>query len=237
MRGANIARATLAAALLVVLAGPLFNLGAVPWQTAVGLFASAAVLAGLGAAWCLWQLLRRRGGIVTVIAAAAGFAAAAIPAAIAIDAADKPLINDVSTDTATPPAFTAITDQLRGPDAGPIAYNPAFAPEQARAYPDVRPLDLPVPPGKAFDLALKACDADWQIVLADRIAGRIEAVARVPWWGFQDDVVIRLTAIPTGTRVDIRSHSRLIPADLGINARRIAAWLDRLAVLMRKAGS
>jgi uncharacterized protein (DUF1499 family) len=98
-------------------------------------------------------------------------------------------------------------------------------------------LDLPVPPGQAFDLAMKACDSGWQIVLADRATGRIEAVEQSKWWGFRDDVVIRLTATPTGTRVDVRSKSRVGESDLGANARRIAAYLDRLAVAMRKAGT
>jgi uncharacterized protein (DUF1499 family) len=232
----NIARATLAAAVLVLAAGPLLNFGLLPWQAALGLFGASALLAGAGALWCLWQLLRRRGGTVTVIAAAAGLAAAAIPATLVVDAADKPEINDISTDTENPPAFLAIDETLRGTDANPLTYNPAFAPQQARAYPGVRPLDLPVPPGQAFDLALKAADG-WQIILADRNAGRIEAVARVPWWGFRDDIVIRLTPTPAGTRVDVRSKSRVGNGDLGVNARRIAAYLDRLAEVMRKAGA
>jgi len=160
----------------------------------------------------------------------------AVPVAVIVNASDKPPINDISTDTTSPPPFQAIDATLRGPDASAIDYNPAFAPQQERAYPDVRPLDLPVEPGKAFDVALAACDKDWQIILADRAAGRIEAVERSTWWGYSDDVVIRLTATPTGTRVDMRSKSRVGESDLGANARRIAAYLDRVATEMRKAG-
>ena len=100
----------------------------------------------------------------------------------------------------------------------------------------MRPLDLPVEQGKAFDVALAACEKDWQIILADRAAGRIVAVERSLWWGYRDDIVIRLTATPTGTRVDMRSKSRVGESDLGANARRIAAYLDRVATEMRKAG-
>lgn len=236
MNVANIARATLAAALLMLAAGPLHRFGVIGWKASLGLFVGSALLAGIGACWCLYQLLRRRGGTVTVIAAAAGFAAAAIPIAVVINAGGKPPINDISTDTTSPPAFQAIDAALRGPDASPIAYNPAFAPQQARAYPDVHPLDLPLEPGKAFDVALAACDKDWQIILVDRAAGRIEAVERSLWWGYRDDVVIRLTATPTGSRVDMRSKSRVGQSDLGANARRISAYLDRAATEMRKAG-
>jgi uncharacterized protein (DUF1499 family) len=233
----NIARATLAAALLVVLAGPLHRFGLIGWQVSLGLFVIAALLAGLGGLWCLWQLLRRRGGTLGVIAAAVGLAAVAVPISVVAGASDKPPINDISTDTIDPPAFQAIDPKLRGPDAGPIEYNPAFAPQQARAYPEVRPLDLPVAPGAAFDLAMKACNPDWQIVRADRASGRIEAVEQSLWWGYRDDIVIRLTPTEAGTRVDMRSKSRVGEGDLGANARRIAAYLDRLAVQMRKAGT
>ena len=236
MNPANIARATLVAAVLMLAAGPLHRFGVIGWQASLGLFVAAALLAGIGACWCLYQLLRRRGGTVTVIAAAAGFAAVAVPIAVVINAGDKPPINDISTDTTTPPPFQAIDATLRAADASPIEYNPAFAPQQERAYPDVRPLDLPVEQGKAFDVALAACEKDWQIILADRAAGRIEAVERSLWWGYRDDIVIRLTATPTGTRVDMRSKSRVGESDLGANARRIAAYLDRVATEMRKAG-
>lgn len=236
MNPANIARATLVAALLMVLAGPLHRFGVIGWQASLGLFVSAALLAGLGAAWCLYQLLRRKGGTITVIAAAAGFAAAAVPVAVVMNASDKPPINDISTDTASPPAFVAIDAALRGADASPIDYNPAFAAQQARAYPQVRPLDLPVTPDKAFDIALAAADPGWQIILADRPKGRIEAVERSLWWGYRDDIVVRLTATATGTRIDVRSKSRVGESDLGANARRITAYLDRVAAGMRKDG-
>ncbi len=234
--GPRIARATLAASLLVLLAGPLLNFGLIGWQVALGIFAGAAAMAGIGALACLWRLLRRRGGVITVIAAAAGVAAATIPLAIVVMAADKPAINDISTDTTNPPAFIAITAQLRGDDASPPDYNSAFAPVQSRAYPQIRPLDLPLTQDKAFKLALAACKG-WEIIAADAEQGRIEAVARVPWWGFRDDVVIRLTPIAGGTRIDIRSKSRIGEGDLGVNARRISAWLDRLAASVRKAGA
>ncbi len=234
--GPRIARATLAAALLVLLAGPMLNFGLVPWQAALGLFAGAAVLAGIGALICLWRLIRRHGGVVTVIAAAAGIAAATIPMAMVMMAADKPAINDISTDTANPPEFVALTADMHGHDANPATYNPAFAPAQLRAYPQIRPLDVPLPREKAFRLALAAC-MNWEIVAADANEGRIEAVARVPWWGFRDDVVVRLTEIAGGTRIDIRSKSRVGEGDLGVNARRISTWLDRLAASVSKAGT
>lgn len=236
MNPANIGRATIASAVLVLAAGPLIKYGIMPWAPGLGMFAIASIFAGIGGLICLWQLLRRRGGTVTVLAAAAGLAASVIPAAILVDALDKPPINDITTDAGNPPAYVAITPALRGPDTAPLSYDPSFAAQQARAYPDVRPLDLPVPPEKAFAIAMAAARG-WTIIGSDPAEGRIEATDTVPWWGFRDDIVVRLTPISTGTRIDVRSKSRVGQGDLGVNAERISAYLDRVAAEMRKSGA
>ncbi|WP_310495943.1 DUF1499 domain-containing protein [Sandarakinorhabdus sp.] len=235
MNPANIGRATIVAAVLVLAAGPLLKFGIMPWAPALGMFAIGAILAGIGGLYCLWQLLRRRGGTITVLAAAAGLAAAAIPGAILLEASDKPPINDITTDVGNPPAYVGITAAMRGEGAAPLSYDPSFAPQQARAYPDVRPLDLPVTPDKAFAIAMAATQG-WEVVASDPATGRIEATDTVAWWGFKDDIVVRLTATPTGTRVDLRSKSRVGKGDLAVNANRITAYLDRVAAEMRKTG-
>ena len=51
---------------------------------------------------------------------------------------------------------------------------------------------------------------------------------RLPLFGFKDDVVIRLSAVNDGTRVDVRSASRVGLSDLGANAARIQAYLAKL---------
>jgi len=58
----------------------------------------------------------------------------------------------------------------------------------------------------------------------------IEATATTRWFGFKDDVVIRVSAMPDGgSRVDMRSVSRVGRSDVGTNARRIQAFLSELA--------
>jgi uncharacterized protein (DUF1499 family) len=64
---------------------------------------------------------------------------------------------------------------------------------------------------------------------ADSTAHRIEATATTPWFGFKDDVVIRIEPDPAGSRVDVRSVSRVGGSDVGTNAKRIRAYLARLA--------
>ena len=101
--------------------------------------------------------------------------------------------------------------------------------QQRRGYPGLAPITLPAPVEQAFDRALAvAQDEGWQIVTADKSAGRIEATDTTPWFGFKDDIVVRLTPWGAGTRVDVRSVSRVGLSDTGTNARRISRYLDRL---------
>jgi hypothetical protein len=49
-------------ALLVLLAGPATKFGLLPWQAGLGIFALAALLAGIGGLLSVVALLRRRRG-------------------------------------------------------------------------------------------------------------------------------------------------------------------------------
>jgi len=225
----RIARATMVVALLVLLAGPATKFGLLPWQAGLGIFALAALLAGSGGLFSVVSLLRRRGGLVAMIAAAAGIAAFAVLIATVVAARAVPPINDITTDPANPPAFVTITTATRGADAAPLGYDPGFAAQQAAAYPEVRPLIVESPPEEVFPKMLAAAKAmDWEIVSSDPASGRIEATATVPWWGFKDDIVVVMSPNGGGTRVDVRSKSRVGKSDLGVNAERIQEYLGRI---------
>jgi uncharacterized protein (DUF1499 family) len=219
----------MAVALLVLLSGPATKFGLLPWQAGLGIFALAALLAGIGGLFSVVAALRRRGGRVTVIAAAAGVAAFAVLMSSVVTGRSVPPINDITTDPANPPVFIAITAETRGADAGPLAYDPSFAAQQAAAYPGIRPLLVASPPAEVFPRMLAAAKAmDWAIVASDPVAGRIEATATVPWWGFKDDIVVVMSPDGSGTRVDVRSKSRVGKSDLGVNAERIQEYLGRI---------
>jgi uncharacterized protein (DUF1499 family) len=80
-----------------------------------------------------------------------------------------------------------------------------------------------------FDRAvLVATDMGWDIYLQDRNTGIIEAVDTTALMGFKDDVVVRLRTNAEGTLVDLRSVSRVGLGDMGANAKRINAFLQRL---------
>ena len=76
----------------------------------------------------------------------------------------------------------------------------------------------------------------WTIVAADDTAGRIEASDRSRWFGFTDDIVIRITPSGSGSRVDVRSSSRLGRSDFGVNAARVRAYLAALRTAAEKQG-
>jgi uncharacterized protein (DUF1499 family) len=225
----RIARAAIAAAVLVLIAGPLIKYGLLGWQAGLAMFALGAILAGIGGIICLVAVLRRRGGLLTVVAAAAGIAGLAVPVGIVVNAGNKPPIHDITTDTFNPPQFEAINADVRGPNTNTTGYDPAITPKQQAAYPKLKPLVIARTPADAFELAVGAAmQQGWTIVAKDAAAGRIEATDTVPWWGFKDDVVVRLTPDGAGTRIDVRSNSRVGQGDLGVNAKRISDYLARI---------
>lgn len=140
-----------------------------------------------------------------------------------------PPIHDITTDIENPPKFVAILP-LRANASNPPDYGgPAIAAQQHKAYPDIKPLMLGVPPGDAFDRALSvARKMGWNIVGANKAANRIEAVATTFWFGFRDDIVIRVEQDGAGSRVDIRSVSRVGVSDVGTNAKRIRRFLAEM---------
>jgi len=120
---------------------------------------------------------------------------------------------------------------VRTADGGnPVAYEGSkIAEQQRQAYPDIIPLTVALARDVAFNQALNAAQRmGWTIVAADGAAGRIEASDRSRWFGFTDDIVIRLAATDSGSRIDLRSSSRLGRSDFGVNAARIRAYLSAL---------
>jgi uncharacterized protein (DUF1499 family) len=155
----------------------------------------------------------------------------AFPAYLAIKAYKLPQIFDITTDPIDPPRFEAIA-RVRPRNANTIIYAGLYAAEQQRrAYPNIEPLLVTVPPKAAFDAALAIANKRrWRVVdtrdPTPTREGRIEAVARTPVMGFRDDIVIRVRPAPDGARVDVRSASRYGRHDLGTNAARIRSLLD-----------
>jgi uncharacterized protein (DUF1499 family) len=89
---------------------------------------------------------------------------------------------------------------------------------------------MSVPPAEAFARAERAARAmGWQIVAVAPEAMRIEATDTTLFFGFKDDIVIRVRPSEHGSVVDMRSLSRVGTSDVGVNAKRIRAFLARLS--------
>ena len=159
----------------------------------------------------------------------------AIPLSQLPSARGAPPIHDITTDTENPPKFIAAA-KLRKETDNPTAYGgPEIARQQRESYSGIMPLKLRSTPRRTFDRALEiARDMGWEITAESRRQGWIEATDTTFWFGFKDDIVIRITGERSGiTRIDLRSASRLGDSDLGINAKRVQTFLERLAAKAR----
>jgi hypothetical protein len=222
-----------AAVLLLLAAGPGTRFDLWDFGTGFQLMRWAAY-AGLAAATLAVAMLllprTRRGGLAALLVALAlGASVAFVPWTALRQARALPPIHDVTTDTERPPQFVAILP-LRAGAPNPAAYGGAdVARAQIGAYPDLRTRRMVAAHADAFKRAQQAArDMGWEIVAADAAAGRIEATDTTFWFGFKDDVVIRVEADGAGSRVDLRSVSRVGVSDVGANARRIRAYLREL---------
>jgi uncharacterized protein (DUF1499 family) len=220
------------ALLLLLASGPGTRLGWWHFRTGFTLMTWAAY-AGIAAAvvgLLALALGRRRALVLGLLGLAMGALAFYLPWSWRNEAMGYPPIHDLTTDPANPPPFVAVLP-LRADASNPPEYaGDSVAAVQREAYPDLAPLMMAMPVDSAFSLAAAvAREMDgWEVVDQDRVDGRIEATATTPWFGFLDDVVIRVSSASGISRVDVRSKSRVGRGDAGANAKRIRAYLERL---------
>ena len=141
----------------------------------------------------------------------------------------SPLIHDITTDTLNPPQFVDILPLRAGAPNPPEYAGSEAAEQQLKAYPEIVPLKLDVTPAEAMALAESAARAmEWELITVASGEGRLEAVATTAWFGFKDDVVVRIVESGDGSLVDVRSKSRLGLSDVGTNARRIRRFMAQM---------
>ena len=230
--------ALVAVSALLLLAAPLgYVTGAIPLRTALltvfawGAYAAAAAVV-VSLAGLIMTLRRprgaRRGLGLAVLTLVLGTAFIAIPARFRMGG-PRPPIHDISTDTQDPPQFVAVLPLRANAPNTTVYGGEKIASQQRTAYPDLRPYEMSVPPAQAFERALAAVRTmGWDLVAAEPSEGRIEATDTTFWFRFKDDVIVRIRPSETGSRVDVRSLSRVGGGDVGTNAARIRAYLDVL---------
>jgi uncharacterized protein (DUF1499 family) len=206
-----------------------------PWA---GYFGIAALAVAALALLLARSRIEWRGVAVAVAAFVAGLLIAYVPWHYDRMRTAVPPIHDITTDPNNPPAFAAAVAARAADGGNPATYEGAkIAEQQSQAYPDIAPLNLALPRDIAFNRALDAAQRmGWTIVAADDTAGRIEASERSRWFGFTDDIVIRVTPSGSGSRVDVRSSARLGRSDFGVNAARIRAYLGALRTAAERQG-
>lgn len=219
--------------LLLGMAGPAHRLG-VPLGTAFSVvrwsayLALAGALLSAGAVFWARRKSRRWPAAVAAAGVVLGILTAAVGYAWLRVALGAPALHDITTDLENPPAFTAIVAR-RPAGSHSLTRTREIDLLQRQLYPDLAPLVIPLPSRLVFDRArLVAENQGWTIVASDPAAGRLEATDTTWWFGFTDDIVVRLTAWGTGTRVDVRSASRRGSTDTGTNARRVQRVLAAL---------
>jgi uncharacterized protein (DUF1499 family) len=225
--------AALSAAVLLLVSGLGNRFGWWPYRTGFDVLRWASYVGLAGAATAIVALaiptLRTGWARVLIAALAVGVAVAYVPWQWQQRAQSLPRIHDITTDTANPPQFIAVLPLRAGAPNTATYGGKEIADQQLTAYPDVRPLALGVPPGVAFGRARDAAESmGWDIVAADPATGRIEATATTLWFGFKDDIVVRVSASEQGSKVDVRSVSRVGRSDVGTNAKRIREYLAKL---------
>jgi uncharacterized protein (DUF1499 family) len=188
-----------------------------------------------GGVVCALALLIGRGALggrrltLAVLGLAAGLAIAYVPWSFYKIRGTLPPIHDITTDMENPPEFHAVLAARAAENGNTVTYDPKVGAQQKQAYSDIAPVDLPVPPADAFTRALDTAKSlGWKIVATDPAAGTIEASQSSRWFGFTDDVSIRVAAKDSGSRVDVRSESRQGRFDFGVNAKRVRTYTAAL---------
>jgi len=150
-----------------------------------------------------------------------------------------PAIHDVTTNLADPPTFRQLAmraDNLETVPAGGRVDLEALAPEERwrvmhrEYYRDLAPVRVPWAVAETIERARSLAAAEgWEIALVDPAAGVLEATDTSLFFRFKDDVAVRVRpAAGGGSTVDMRSISRVGVSDVGVNARRVRAFLADL---------
>ena len=229
--------------LLGLTCGPLHRLGLANYRVALLLLAGGFLLLLAGTLLALIGLLvasARRLRLArgpALVGVALGLLVSGYLFSWIARARAAPPLHEISTDLAEPPAFVAVAALRRDAHAvNPSEYvSRVSAPDgriidvpelQRQRYPDIQPLLLALAPAAALEAAQRAAQRlGWQIDAYVPADGRLEATDTSVFFGFKDDVVVRVRASDAGARVDVRSKSRVGLSDVGVNARRVRAFL------------
>ncbi|MEM5515001.1 DUF1499 domain-containing protein [Pseudoalteromonas sp. AS84] len=229
---------SLIAFLLVLLPGPLYKFGIVELGVAFTGFKYGVYAGGAALVLLIVQVLFMRKTLTLssgVIALVFSVVAIAMPLNMMNKAEGVPAIHDISTDLVNPPKFVAIAP-LRANASNPVEYaGEEIAVQQRKAYPELATLSFAQSKADLMTASEQAVkNLGFAVVSANTATGIVEATDTTTWFGFKDDVVIRIKDEGSQCFVDIRSKSRVGRSDLGKNAERIHSIINELNTLLEK---
>ena len=213
---------------LLLLSGPLYQLELVSFGLILKML---KIVVPIGLAAILLLLIARLTGAVKNRAIFLMIILAAVlylPISNALTVKSLPYIHDITTDTTNTPAFSEIMMAARSEARNPPEYLAGEVTEkQQEAYPDIQPLLLEADLATSLERVRATVNKmGWDLV-SDK-NDRIEATDTSFWFGFKDDVIIRLQSAGDKTRIDMRSKSRIGESDIGANANRIRSFFKAL---------
>ncbi|GER06302.1 hypothetical protein GCM10007972_00410 [Iodidimonas muriae] len=233
------------ALLLMLVPGPLVKADALPFRTAFDVMRRAFYLAaGLGVVSFIALLIatsRANGRTVIRLSGALVLCLIVVSALYMMrrDAASHVPIHDVTTDLIDPPRFTVITPRIENPlivpdrgrkDLAAVPPDVRWRIYHKEAYGTLAPLFLDSSVEDTMARARQAArKMGWEIAHFSVADGRLEATDTTSWFGFKDDIVVRIRMEKGQSRVDVRSVSRIGISDLGANAKRVRHFLETLS--------
>lgn len=200
-----------------------------PWCVGIGALTFLA-----GAIWVLWAMIANdssgaRYGLIGLVGAAVVLIN---PVTDFWEHRGLPTVSDVSTDTADPPPFVSLLTQRQGAETKPgyagnetemfDGKSSTMSLLQHKYYGDIHSAAILISPERLFKRAVAAAyDMGWNVVAIVPDEGRIEATDTTFFFGFTDDIVIRVKPAGMGAKLDIRSKARAKKGDDGRNVKHV----------------
>lgn len=228
----------IAIALVIAVSGPGARLGVWDYGFGLKLVRMMTIPAMVAGAASFVALILARGRLLTpLIGTVAAVLGAYAPLQMKRDFEANPFIHDITTDFADPPQIIAAADLPRknppeylGNEKEPRGQTVSQA--QQEAFPDIKTRNYGGSVAQVADAAEAAVKKIGLKIIqkgAREDAGYvIEATDTTFWYGFIDDVVVRIRDGADGVSVDVRSKSRVGGSDLGANAKRVRAFYAAL---------
>lgn len=143
-----------------------------------------------------------------------------------------PTIADATSSFTAPPQFVALVPIREKSADNPLAYRSAEAAAlQVTYFPELQGITASQTKAELVHAVKEVLlTMGMEIIDVSAADGRVEATDTTFWFGFKDDVVVRVSEQADGLMlIDARSASRVGKQDGGVNAKRLQRFFKNLA--------